>query len=272
MGALSDRCSGFKATDSRRLEKDDMRKKLVAGNWKMHGSLVSNAKLLKGLCQALPRLSNVDVLVIPPAVYLAQAAELLSEASSAIALGSQDVSAHVQGAFTGQLSAEMLKELGCRFTLVGHSERRALCAESDQDVAAKARRAVEGNLVPIVCLGETLTEREAGQTLEVVSRQLQPVIEALGEDLSKAVVAYEPVWAIGTGHTATAAQAQEVHAHIRKQLGRPGARMTLLYGGSVRAESAAELFAQPDIDGALVGGASLEVEEFAEICNKAERI
>lgn len=249
-----------------------MRRKLVAGNWKMHGSLASNAKLLKGLCKALPRLDNVDVLVIPPAVYLAQVAELLREADGAIALGSQDVSAHAEGAFTGQVSAQMLRELGCQYTLAGHSERRALCGETDRDVAAKAHRAIESGLVPIVCLGETLAEREAGQTLDVVSRQLQPVIEGLGEEIGRAVVAYEPVWAIGTGRTATPAQAQEVHAHIRSQLGLPGVEMTLLYGGSVKAESATELFAQPDIDGALVGGASLLVEEFAEICNKAERI
>lgn len=249
-----------------------MRKKLVAGNWKMHGSLAGNAELLKGLQAQLSGLDSVDVLVIPPTVYLAQAAALLREAAGVIALGAQDVSAHVEGAFTGQVSAAMLKELNCRYTLAGHSERRSLCGETDQEVAAKALRAIESDLVPIVCVGETLAEREAGRALEVVSRQLQVVIDTLQADLGKAVIAYEPVWAIGTGRTATPEQAQEVHACIRKQLGRPGAVMTLLYGGSVKVDNADELFAQPDIDGALVGGASLVVEEFAGICNKAERI
>lgn len=267
MGALLDRRSQSEAA-----EKDDMRRKLVAGNWKMHGSLASNKILLEGLCKELPRLDKIDVLVIPPAVYLTQAAALLREAGSAIALGAQDVSAHGEGAFTGQLSAAMLKELGCSYVLAGHSERRALCGETDREVAAKALAAVNNGLIPIVCVGETLAEREAGQALDVVSRQVQAVIEALGTKLDRAVVAYEPVWAIGTGLTATPEQAQEVHAHIRKQLGRAGAGMTVLYGGSVKADNAAELFAQPDIDGALVGGASLKVEEFAGICNKAERI
>lgn len=249
-----------------------MRKKLVAGNWKMHGSLASNKALLEGLCKALPRLNKIDVSVMPPTVYLAQAAALLGEAGSSIAVGAQDVSAHSEGAFTGQISAAMLKELGCRYVLAGHSERRALCGESDREVAAKALAAMNSGLIPILCVGETLVEREAGQALEVVSRQVQAVAEVLGTKLDQLVVAYEPVWAIGTGLTATPAQAQEVHAHIRQQLGEAGDAMTVLYGGSVRADNAAELFAQPDIDGALVGGASLKAEEFAEICNKAERI
>lgn len=249
-----------------------MRKKLVAGNWKMHGSLASNKALLEGLCKELPRLNKVDVSVIPPAVYLAQAATLLSEAGSSIALGAQDVSAHSEGAYTGQISAAMLKELGCRYVLAGHSERRALCGEADREIAAKVLAAMSSDLIPILCVGETLAERKAGQALEVVSRQVQTVAEVLGTKLDTLVVAYEPVWAIGTGLTATPEQAQEVHAHIRKQLGEAGAAMTVLYGGSVRSDNAAELFAQPDIDGALVGGASLKAEEFAEICNKAERI
>lgn len=249
-----------------------MRKKLVAGNWKMHGSLASNKALLEGLCKELPRLNKVDVSVIPPAVYLAQAATLLSEAGSSIALGAQDVSAHSEGAYTGQISAAMLKELGCRYVLAGHSERRALCGEADREIAAKVLAAMSSDLIPILCVGETLAERKAGQALEVVSHQVQTVAEVLGTKLDTLVVAYEPVWAIGTGLTATPEQAQEVHAHIRQQLGEAGAAMTVLYGGSVRSDNAAELFAQPDIDGALVGGASLKAEEFAEICNKAERI
>lgn len=249
-----------------------MRKRLVAGNWKMHGTLNGNVALLSGLRAVLPPRDQVDVLVIPPAIYLAQVADFLKRAGSEIGLGAQDVSAYGEGAYTGQVSAPMLKELGCSHVLVGHSERRALCGETDQQVAEKALRALENGLVPIVCIGETLDEREAGQALEVVNRQLQAVVERLGAQLGQAVIAYEPVWAIGTGRTATPEQAQEVHGHIRKQLGEAGEKMTILYGGSVKAANATELFAQPDIDGALVGGASLVAEEFAEICNKAERI
>lgn len=249
-----------------------MRKRLVAGNWKMHGTLAGNVVLLNELQAILPPLKQVDVLVIPPSVYLAQVGSLLAQADCKIALGAQDVSGYSEGAYTGQVSASMLSELGCTHTLVGHSERRALCGETDQQVAEKARRAVEAGLVPIVCVGETLAERKAGRALEVVSEQLRVVVENLNARLDRIVVAYEPVWAIGTGHTATPEQAQEVHGHIRKQLGETGDKVAILYGGSVKAAHAAELFAQPDIDGALVGGASLVAEEFAEICNKAERI
>jgi triosephosphate isomerase len=241
-----------------------LRRKLVVGNWKMHGSRATNADLLAQVLAARP--FGCDVAVCTPFVYLVDTAIAL--AASDLRWGAQDVSAHAQGAYTGEVSAAMLQELGCRYVLVGHSERRAYHAESDALVAAKAQAALGRGVTPIVCVGETLAEREAGATAEVVKRQLSVVIHQLAHCAAEMVVAYEPVWAIGTGRTATPAQAQEVHALLRAQLqaatGR-GDAMRILYGGSVKADNAAELFAQPDIDGGLIGGASLKAADFIAI-------
>ncbi len=244
------------------------RRKLVVGNWKMHGSRAANAELLAGLLAARPFVG--DVAVCTPFVYLGDTAAAL--ATSELRWGAQDVSAHEQGAYTGEVSPGMLAELGCRYALVGHSERRAYHAESDLLVAQKAQAALGKGVTPIVCVGETLAEREAGQMAEVVKRQLSAVIHQLGHCAAEMVVAYEPVWAIGTGRTATPAQAQEVHALLRALLqaatGR-GDAMRILYGGSVKPDNAAELFAQPDIDGGLIGGASLKAADFVAIVRAA---
>jgi triosephosphate isomerase (TIM) len=245
-----------------------MRNKLIVGNWKMHGSRPANAELLAGLLAARPY--TADVAVCVPFVFLTETAASL--AGSTIRWGAQDVSAQAQGAFTGEISAAMLQELGCRYTLVGHSERRALHNESDLLVAQKAQAALAKGVTPIVCVGETLAEREAGQTDAVVKRQLSAVIHLLAHCAAEMVVAYEPVWAIGTGRTASPEQAQAVHAVLRAQLqaatGR-GASMTILYGGSVKPDNAASLFGQPDIDGGLIGGASLKAADFVAICRAA---
>ncbi|MBA3624505.1 MAG: triose-phosphate isomerase [Methylibium sp.] len=245
-------------------------RQLVVGNWKMHGSHAVNEALLEALKSAGPL--PCDVAVCAPFPYLAQAAERL--ARSAIAWGAQDCSAHEQGAYTGEVSAAMLADFSCRYAIVGHSERRALHAESDQLVADKAQAALKSGVTPIVCVGETMAEREAGQTDAVVKRQLSAVIHTLAHCASEMVVAYEPVWAIGTGLTATPEQAQAVHALLRAQLHAAtehAARMKLLYGGSVKPDNAASLFAQPDIDGGLVGGASLKAADFLAICRAAQR-
>jgi triosephosphate isomerase len=240
-----------------------MRKKLVIGNWKMNGSMASNLELLRALKQAPA--TAVSMAVCAPFPYLEQCRQLLR--NSWISWGAQDCSAHAGGAYTGEVSAVMLKEFECRYVIVGHSERRAYHGETNAQVATKARVAIDAGLTPVVCVGETLTEREAGTTLSVVSIQLQAVIDALGPLLGKVVLAYEPVWAIGTGKTATPEQAQQVHAALRLQLERAGAgQVQVLYGGSVKADNAAELFGQPDIDGGLVGGASLKADEFLKIC------
>jgi triosephosphate isomerase len=245
-----------------------MRRKLVVGNWKMHGSRPANAELLAALLAARP--FGADVAVCVPFVYLQETAATL--ASSELRWGAQDCSQHEQGAYTGEVSAAMLAECGCRYTLVGHSERRALHHESDALVAAKAQAALARGVTPIVCVGETLAQREAGETEAVVKRQLSAVIHQLAHCASEMVVAYEPVWAIGTGRTATPEQAQAVHQVLRAQLqaatGR-AAQMKILYGGSVKGDNAATLFAQPDIDGGLVGGASLKAAEFITICRAA---
>ncbi|MDR7334429.1 triose-phosphate isomerase [Roseateles asaccharophilus] len=242
-----------------------MRKKLVVGNWKMHGSRAANAQLLAGLKEAGPW--NADVAVCVPAVYIAETALALT--GTAIAYGAQDCSSHEQGAYTGEISSAMLHDVGCRYAIVGHSERRAYHAESDQLVADKAKAALAHGVTPIVCVGETRAEREAGQTEAVVKRQLAAVIHTLGHCTGEMVVAYEPVWAIGTGLTATPEQAQAVHAVLRAQLQAAtdrAAAMRILYGGSVKADNAPQLFGQPDIDGGLIGGASLKVADFAAIC------
>ncbi len=245
-----------------------MRKKLVVGNWKMHGSRTANAQLLAGLKEAGPW--NADVAVCVPFPYIAETALALT--GTAITYGAQDCSSHEQGAYTGEVSSAMLQDMGCRYAIVGHSERRAYHAESDQLVAEKAKAALAHGVTPIVCVGETRAEREAGQTEAVVKRQLAAVIHTLGHCTGEMVVAYEPVWAIGTGLTATPAEAQAVHAVLRAQLhaatDKSGA-MRILYGGSVKADNAAELFSQPDIDGGLIGGASLKAADFAAICRLA---
>ena len=242
-----------------------MRTPLVAGNWKMHGDRQMVRELLAGI-QSGNLSSGVDVAVFPPYVYLPQVAEAV--AGSAIAFGAQTLSEHQQGAFTGEISASMLVDIGCQYVLVGHSERRTLFAESNEQVAEKFVAAQKAGLIPMLCVGETLEEREAGKTLSVISEQLQAVT-ARDIDLTKSVIAYEPVWAIGTGLTATPEQAQEVHAYIREQLGAVGQQVRILYGGSVKADNAASLFAEADIDGALVGGASLKADQFCEICRAA---
>lgn len=253
---------------------DDMtqKKKLIAGNWKMNGSLQANAALLQALRDGLGE-AACAVAVAVPAPYLAQVQGLV--AGSAIALAAQDVSQHESGAFPGEVSAAMLRDFGTRYVLVGHSERRQYHGETDAVVAAKAQRALAAGITPIVCVGETLAEREAGQTEAVVKRQLAAVVQSNGQCISEIVVAYEPVWAIGTGRTATPEQAQQVHAVLRAQLAAAterADRVSLLYGGSMNAANAAQLLAQPDIDGGLVGGASLKAADFLQIIAAAHAI
>ncbi|UCV00616.1 triose-phosphate isomerase [Acidovorax radicis] len=241
------------------------KKKLIAGNWKMNGGLAANEALLKALVAGLEN-AACDVVVAVPAPYLAQVQALT--AGSVVALAAQDVSQHEAGAYTGETSAAMLKDFGVRFALVGHSERRQYHGETDAVVAEKAQRALAAGITPIVCIGETLQERDAGQTEAVVKRQLAAVIHLNGHCISEVVVAYEPVWAIGTGRTASPEQAQAVHAVLRAQLSAASEkadRIRLLYGGSMNASNAAQLLAQPDIDGGLVGGASLKAPDFLQI-------
>jgi triosephosphate isomerase (TIM) len=245
-----------------------MRRKLVVGNWKMHGSRPANAELLQALAAGRPY--GADVAVCVPFVYLGDTAAQL--AASELRWGAQDVSAHAQGAYTGEVSAAMLAECGCRYVLVGHSERRAYHGESDELVAAKAQAALAKGVTPIVCVGETLEQRDAGQTEAVVKRQLSAAIHLLAHCAAEMVVAYEPVWAIGTGRTASPEQAQAVHAVLRAQLQAATGhadRMRILYGGSVKADNAAALFGMPDIDGGLIGGASLKAADFITICRAA---
>jgi triosephosphate isomerase len=244
------------------------RRKLVVGNWKMNGSVAANAALLD-LLKSAP-LGSAEVSVCVPAPFLRDVAGML--AGSAIAWGGQDCSPHEAGAFTGEVSAAMLAELGCKHVIVGHSERRAMHGESDRLVAEKAAAALAHGLVPIVCVGETLDERDAGRTEDVVARQLRAISDLLGARIDGVVVAYEPVWAIGTGKTATPAEAEAVHAFLRKHLAAAGAAsqaLRILYGGSVKADNAAQLFAEADIDGGLIGGASLKAADFIAICRAA---
>jgi triosephosphate isomerase len=245
-----------------------MRRKLVAGNWKMHGSRAANEPLLAAIAQGRPY--DCDVAVCAPFPYLAEVA--LAFAGSDLRWGAQDCSVHEQGAYTGEVSAGMLAEFGCRYVIVGHSERRQHHHESEQLVADKAKAALAKGVTPIVCVGESLAQRESGDTETVVKRQLSAVIHTLAHCAGEMVVAYEPVWAIGTGRTATPEQAQAVHALLRAQLHAAtphAAQMKLLYGGSVKADNAAALFAQPDIDGGLIGGASLKANDFIAICRAA---
>jgi triosephosphate isomerase len=244
-------------------------KKLIAGNWKMNGGLAANEALLRALLAQIGS-PAAEVAVCAPSPYLAQMQSLLH--GSDIAWGAQDVSAHEQGAYTGEVSVGMLRDFGCRYAIVGHSERRQYHGETDALVAAKAQRALAGGVTPIVCVGETLAEREAGQTEAVVKRQLAAVIHTVAHCTSEIVVAYEPVWAIGTGKTATPEQAQQVHAVLRAQIAAATAhpeRVRILYGGSMNAGNAASLLAQPDIDGGLIGGASLKAPDFLQIVSAA---
>ena len=247
-----------------------MKKKLIAGNWKMNGNLTANAKLLGDILAGLSQ-PACDVAVGVPAVYLAQCQSVL--AGTSIDLASQDVSSHEAGAYTGEISAAMLKDFGVRYAIIGHSERRQYHGETDELVAIKAQRALASGITPIVCVGETLAEREAGKTDEVVKRQLAAVIHTNGHCISEIVVAYEPVWAIGTGKTASPEQAQQVHAVLRAQLHAAtehSARIKLLYGGSMNAANAAALLVQPDIDGGLIGGAALKAQDFQKIIAAAQ--
>jgi triosephosphate isomerase (TIM) len=250
-----------------------MRVKLVAGNWKMNGSLASNQGLLEAIIPVIGALSGMKCAVCAPFPYLAQVQRALT--GSGIAWGAQDLCQYDNGAYTGGVSAAMLAEFGCSYVIVGHSERRSLFGETDEVVAAKFGRAQAAGLIPILCVGESLAEREAGITESIVARQLDAVIAHCGvQALGKAVVAYEPVWAIGTGKTASTDQAQVVHAFIRGRVAvadkAVAAALPVLYGGSVKAGNAAQLFAMPDIDGGLIGGASLVGDEFAAICRSAQ--
>jgi triosephosphate isomerase len=250
-----------------------MRRPLIAGNWKMHGSRAENAELIEALLLGLPDQIPFDIVVCPPFVYLWEVARLLK--ASSIGLGAQSVCAEQVGAFTGESSAAMLKDVGCKYVIVGHSERRAIYKEDDALVARKFLAAQSHGLIPILCVGETLEERERSQTMQVVSRQLTAVLDLAGVTaLRAAVIAYEPVWAIGTGKNATPEQAQEVHAYIRAAIAARDAKIAadvrILYGGSVKAANARELFAMPDVDGGLVGGASLKADEFLKICAAAQ--
>lgn len=246
-----------------------MRRILVAGNWKLNGNKASIQSLVSGIVAGADKLANVSVAVCPPYVYLPLVADLLGD--SVVSLGAQDVSDKDSGAYTGEVSAPMLLENACKYVIVGHSERRALFGEKDGDTARKFVAARKHGLIPILCLGESLAEREAGTTEVVVARQLDAVIALEGvQALVDAVIAYEPVWAIGTGKTATPEQAQAVHAFIRQRIAAQdaavAAKIQILYGGSVKGSNAAELFAMQDIDGGLIGGASLDANEFLTIC------
>jgi triosephosphate isomerase (TIM) len=249
-----------------------MRAKHVVGNWKLNGSLAANRALLEAVLASLPVGGDKRFGVCVPAPYLAQAQQLLS--GSALEWGAQDVSRFAKGAYTGEVSAAMVAEFGSRLALVGHSERRSVFGDTDAVVAEKFAMALAAGLTPILCVGESLAEREAGVTESVVARQLDAVLGTSGvASLGRAVVAYEPVWAIGTGRTASAQQAQDVHAFIRGRIAAKGKGMAeavpVLYGGSVKAGNAGELFAMPDVDGGLIGGASLVAEEFIAICRAA---
>jgi len=251
-----------------------MRERLVAGNWKMHGSLAANQRLLDAVKLGAPSAPGVVIAVCVPFPYLQQASGAL--AGAGVALGAQTLSEHDSGAYTGEVSGAMLRELGCRYAIVGHSERRQLFGERDAQIAAKFAAAQRAGLVPILCVGETLAEREQAATEAVVGRQLGAVLEVTGAGaLRGAVIAYEPVWAIGTGRTASPEQAQAVHAFIRTAVGQAdagvAAGLPILYGGSVKPANANELFAMPDVDGGLIGGASLVAEDFLAICRAAVR-
>lgn len=249
-----------------------MREFLVAGNWKMNGSNEANRALLAGIVAGIPDGQGFRMLVCPPYPYLAAA--VAQVANSAVSVGAQNVSENDAGAFTGEVAPSMLKDIGCQYVIVGHSERRALYGESSEQVAAKFMAAQAAGITPILCVGETLEERESGATQKVVGEQLAAVVQAAGIGaFENAVVAYEPVWAIGTGKTASPEQAQDVHQYIRAMLGEKDVgisrKLQLLYGGSMKGENAAGLLSMPDIDGGLIGGASLKVDDFLAIASAA---
>jgi len=253
-----------------------MRTPVVAGNWKMHGSRAENARLIEALAAEFPDEPRASCVVCPPFVYLQDVARLLRDADLGVELGAQDVCADTHGAYTGEVSAAMLKDVGCGYVIVGHSERRLLYREDDKLVARKFAAAQGRAVTPILCIGEQLTERESGRTESVVARQLDAVLELSGaEAFASALIAYEPCWAIGTGRNATPEQAQEVHAFVRGRIAARNAKIAaetrILYGGSVKAGNAAELFAMPDVDGGLIGGASLKADEFLAILAAAGR-
>ena len=252
-----------------------MREFLVAGNWKMNGSTAASEALVSGIVAGVPEGSGFRLLVCPPFPYLASVAKLV--AGSKVALGAQNVSEHEAGAFTGETSPSMLKDVGCDYVIVGHSERRAIYGETSVQVAAKFQAALAAGLIPILCVGETLEEREAGTTERVIDEQLDAVLDTAGvESFTSAVIAYEPVWAIGTGMTATPEQAQDVHRHIRARLAGQNAdlaeKVQILYGGSMKGENAPGLLSMPDIDGGLIGGASLKASSFLAIAEAAAQI
>ena len=246
-----------------------MRQTLVAGNWKMNGSREENSRLVEAIKAGVAGGVGAEVAICPPAIYIPQVAELLS--GTEVAWGGQNLSQEASGAFTGEVAGSMLRDYACKYVIIGHSERRSLYGEDDALVAAKFITAQKAGLIPILCVGELLEEREAGETEAVVARQMDAVVASAGiAAIANAVIAYEPVWAIGTGKTASPAQAQEVHASIRQRLAGQDAavaeKVQILYGGSVKADNAAELFAMADIDGGLIGGASLDAESFLAIC------
>lgn len=249
---------------------DPMRRKLIAGNWKMHGSLAANAALLNGILAGAGA-AACDIAVCVPAPYLAQCKSILG--GTPVAWGAQDVSMHPSGAYTGEVSAAMIREFDCRYVIVGHSERRATHGETSEAVGCKAAQALQVGLIPIVCVGETLAQREIGATSEVVLGQLDAVLNAVSvEDAARIVLAYEPVWAIGTGKTATPEMAQEVHALLRRKLLERNAAaqsVQILYGGSMKPDNAKQLMAMPDVDGGLIGGAALKVDDFLAIVRAA---
>ena len=251
-----------------------MREKLVAGNWKMHGNLAQNKALLESVIEGMADVRGMRCAVCVPYPYLFQVQSMLQ--GTAISWGAQNLSQHDKGAFTGEVSAAMLLDFGCKYVLVGHSERRAIYGEDDATVALKFGAAQKAGLIPVLCVGETLAERESGVTEAVVARQLDAVTGEFGvAALSNAVVAYEPVWAIGTGKTASPEQAQAVHAFIRGKIAGQSKDvaegLVIQYGGSVKGANAAELFSMPDIDGGLIGGAALDAQEFLAICRAAQR-
>lgn len=250
------------------------RRPLVAGNWKMNGSREQSAALIDGITRAAAELAGVEVAVCPPFILIPLVAERLKQSGAAIAFGGQNLDAHASGAYTGEISGPMLRDFGCTYVIVGHSERRTLYGETDAVVAEKFAAAQRAGLTPIFCVGETLAEREANKTESVVERQLAAVLNSSGvESLANATIAYEPVWAIGTGRTATPQQAQDVHRFIRAQVaaksGKIADGLRILYGGSVKGSNAKELLSQPDVDGGLIGGASLQADEFLTICRAA---
>jgi len=249
-----------------------MRTKLVAGNWKLNGSRDANQRLVSGILAGASEAAAAEILLCPPFVYLSEVGAQIS--GSPVMVGAQNVATEAGGAYTGEVAAAMLQDVGCSHVIIGHSERRALYADTDELVAARFKAVHEQGLIPVLCVGESLEERESGVTMKVIDWQVGAVLDAVGvSPFALAIIAYEPVWAIGTGLTATPEQAQEVHAHIRSIIAASDAKIAadlrILYGGSVKGANASELFAMEDIDGGLIGGASLDADEFLSICRAA---